>query len=303
MIDLDSKLTGTFVCVCQEGTLRAAAYRLHLEPSSVSRQITALEEQLGLQLLERGRRGVVVTEAGQLLLEHLRRQRADNEALQSDFDALRGMQRGEIVIAIGDGFISDFMANALPSFRAALPGLSFQLLSGSTEKVAHLIREDVAHFGFAFNPAREQALKISERTRQPLELLLNPQSAFAGKKGPVSMAYLAEIPLALPMPNFGIGTLLKETEAAYGVRLRAVVETDSLAVLRNFVRENIGATILPAFAVAREIADGHVITMPIDTPEFQLGEATILMRTGRRLPEAASRLATHSARAMLAFRR
>ena len=303
MIEFDSKLARTFLYVCQERTLRAAAYSLDLEPSSVSRQINTLETQLGLPLLERSRKGVVPTEAGRLLLDHLRRQRADNEALLSDFDALRGMQRGEIVIAIGDGFISDFMANALPSFRAALPGISFQLLSGSTEKVAKLVREDVAHFGFAFNPDREQALRVIERVRQPLEVLLSPQSKHAGSGVAMSMSQLTEIPLALPRPEVGIGTLLRETEATYGVRLSGLVETDSLAVLRNFVREDIGATILPAFVVARELADGHVVTVPLDIPELQKGEATILVRTGRRLPEAASRLATHAARAMLAFRR
>ncbi|WP_158585212.1 LysR family transcriptional regulator [Oceaniradius stylonematis] len=219
MIEFDSKLARTFLYVCQERTLRAAAYSLDLEPSSVSRQINTLETQLGLPLLERSRKGVVPTEAGRLLLDHLRRQRADNEALLSDFDALRGMQRGEIVIAIGDGFISDFMANALPSFRAALPGISFQLLSGSTEKVAKLVREDVAHFGFAINPDREQALRVIERVRQPLEVLLSPQSKHAGSGVAMSMSQLTEIPLALPRPDFGIGTLLRETEATYGVRL------------------------------------------------------------------------------------
>lgn len=303
MIEIDTKLARTFLQVCREGTLRAAAYSLDLEPSSVSRQIAALEEQLGLTLLERGRKGAMPTEAGRLLIDHLRKQRADNEALLSDFDALRNMQRGEVIIAIGDGFISDFMSNALPSFRAALPGISFQLRSGSTEQVTQMVIEDAAHFGFAFNPSKEQALRIVEKVRQPLELLTSPQSELAVKTSPIAMRELADLDLALPMPSFGIGTMLRETEAKYGIRLPALVQTDSLAALRNFVREGIGFTILPAFVVAREIADGQILTRSLDIPELNRGEATIVMRTGRRLPRSATRLLNHCARGMSAFRR
>lgn len=221
----------------------------------------------------------------------------------SEFDALRGMQRGEVTIAIGDGFISDFVSNALPSFRAALPGISFRLRSGSTDKVMNDLREDAAHFGFAFNPRPDEALRVLERARQPLEVLLSPEASEADTAAPLSIGALASLSLGLPMPDFGVGTMLRETEAKYGVRLPAVMEADSLAALRNFVRENLGATVLPAFVVAREIADGTIVTRPLDVPELSRGEATILTRVGRRLPEAATRLIDHAARSMLAFKR
>lgn len=72
--------------------------------SSVSRQIAQLEAQLAIQLVERGRRGVRATEAGKLLLQHLRNQMDELETVLSEFDALRGLRRGQVVIAIGDGF-------------------------------------------------------------------------------------------------------------------------------------------------------------------------------------------------------
>lgn len=303
MLIIDQKHARSFLLVCEEGTLRAAAYRLELEPSSISRQITALENQMGLTLLERGRNGVKPTEAGALLLAFLRHQSADLEALQSDFDALRGMQRGEVTIAIGDGFISDFISNALPSFRTALPGITFRLRSGSSDDVMRDLREDAAHFGFAFNPPPDEAIRLLNKVRQPLEVLLHPEAAAASSTAPLSFRDLANLTLALPLPNFGVGSLLRVTEAKYRSRLPTVLETDSLAALRNFVREDLGATVLPAFVVAREIADGTIVTRRLDVPELSKGEATILARVGRRLPEAATRLINHAARSMLAFKR
>lgn len=254
-------------------------------------------------VLERSRRGVLPTEAGRLLLDHLRQYQADFEALEADLDALRGMRRGEISIAIGDGFIGDFLGNALPSFRKAMPGLTYSLDSGSTEKVMQAVRNDTVHFGFAFNPQPDKSLRVLFKARQPLAVLVSPGSDLARLEAPLSMQQLADLPMALPMSNFGIGVLLRETEAVYGVKLQAVLEANSIAALRNFVREAMGVTILPGFVVAREIADGSIATRALDVPELNRGEAAVLTRNGRRLPEGAVRLANHAARSMLAFQK
>lgn len=303
MVQIDSRSSRAFLIACQEGTIRGAAEILGLEPSSVSRQITDLENNLNIALIERSRRGVSPTEAGQLLLSHLKQQQADVEVLLSDFDALQGMRKGEIIVAIGDGFISDFIGNALPTFRAAMPGLTFQLNSGSTDKVVQLVTNDTVHFGLAYNAKADRTLRTLVRSRQPLEVLFSPSSDLAQSNRPMSLKQLCELPMALPMPKFGIGSLLKETEAQYGVKLQAIMETNSLAALRNFVREDIGVTVLPAFVVAREIADGLIATRPLDVDELAKGEAAIIVRNGRRLPESATRLINHAARTMLAFRK
>lgn len=303
MVQIDSRSSRAFLLACQEGTIRAAADILDLEPSSVSRQITELEANLNITLVERSRRGVTPTQAGQLLLDHLKQQQADIEALISDFDALQGMRKGEIAVAIGDGFISDFITNALPSFRTAMPGLTYQLNSGSTENVMQLVLNDSVHFGLAFNARADRTLRTLFKARQPLKVLFNPNSDFAQSDQPISLKQLAQMPMALPMPKFGIGSLLKETEARYGLKLNAVMEANSLTALRHFVREGLGVTVLPAFVVAREMADDLIVTRPLDVDELTKGETAIIVRSGRRLPESATRLANHAARTMLAFRR
>jgi len=97
--------------------------------------------------------------------------------------------------------------------------------------------------------------------------------------------------------------MIREAEALCGVRLPAVMESNSLAVLRNFVREGLGATILPRFVVAREIADGTIAALPLDVPELSRGESSLIARSGRRLPDAAVKLANHIIGSMKAFER
>ena len=95
--------------------------------------------------------------------------------------------------------------------------------------------------------------------------------------------------------------MIRAAEAAHNLRLTAMVRSDSLMVLRNFVREGLGVTLLPAFVVAREIADGSIATKSLDIPALQQGEASIFTRSGRRLPEGATRLLEHAIRSMSAF--
>src|SRR5713101_6156595 len=61
-----------FVAVCEERNIALAAEREAIVPSAISKRISAMEEQTGTQLLERGRRGVVMTPAGEALLRYAR---------------------------------------------------------------------------------------------------------------------------------------------------------------------------------------------------------------------------------------
>lgn len=299
---MDQKLTSTFLRVCQEGSIRAAAVALEQEPSTISRRLTSLEEELSIQLLERRKKGVTPTEAGALLLRHLRAQMAELEALTAEFDALRGMRRGTVSLAVGDGFISDLIKNALPSFKRMHPEITFNMRSGSTETVMQDVLNDVAHLGFVFNAMPDRQCKVLAHMTQPLQLLVCPSSECANTVAPVSINTLAGMRMALLSSGSGIGAMVREVETTYGVRLNRDLEANSLAAVRNFVREGLGVTVLPSFVVAQEIADGSIVGLPVGIPEFAKGEVSMIARSGRRLPDVAMKLANHALRSMLAFK-
>ena len=299
---MDQKLTSTFLRVCQEGSIRAAAVALEQEPSTISRRLTSLEEELSIQLLERRKKGVTPTEAGALLLRHLRAQMAELEALTAEFDALRGMRRGTVSLAVGDGFISDLIKNALPGFKRMHPEIIFNMRSGSTETVKQDVLNDVTHLGFVFNAMPDRQCKVLAHMTQPLQLLVSPSSECANSVAPVSINTLAGMRMALLSSGSGIGAMVRQVETTYGVRLNRALEANSLAAVRNFVREGLGVTVLPSFVVAQEIADGSIAGLPVDIPEFAKGEVSMIARSGRRLPDVAMKLANHAMRSMLAFK-
>lgn len=302
MFKIETAQAASFMAAIEDGSIRSASERLEVEPSTISRQIKALEASLNVTLIERSRRGVRPTEAGNILLTYLKRQQSDQEVLLSEFDELMGMRRGELVVAVGDGFISDFIGNALKSYKIAFSGFTYDLLSGSTDQVLHAVRTDHAHIGLAYNAGKERAIRIAAQVKQPLKVLVSPTSQWADMNEPITMKELETLPCALLKSGFGVGDMIREAESVHGVRLQATVQSNSLVVLRNFVREGLGATVLPSFVVTREIADGTIITKSIDIPELSKGEASVFTRSGRRLPEGATRLVDHIMRSMAAFK-
>lgn len=299
---IETTQAASFLVACEEESIRSAAERLGMEPSSISRQIKSLEKALDMTLIERGRRGVRPTEAGLILVSYLKRQQNDQETLLSEFDALRGMRSGELVVAVGDGFISDFVGNGLRAFQTKFPGFTYDLISGSTDQILHAVRTDQAHIGLAYNARPERMIRTAARVTQPLVVLMSPQSEWANLTVPVTMRNLTELPCALLKSGFGVGDIIRTAESAQGVRLKATVHADSLAVLRNFVRESMGVTVLPSFVVTREIEDGSIMTKALSINVFNQGDAAVFTRAGRRLPEGAIRLVNDLVKSMAAFK-
>jgi len=273
------------------GSIRSAADLLDMEPSSVSRNIAALERTLSVTLIERGRRGVRPTDAGAVLIAFLRREQGEYEALQSEFDALRGLQRGSLTIAIGEGFVGDFIGNALKSFAQDFPGIDYHLNTGSTEQVMDLVGTDQAHLGLAYNVEKDPHLRLLAEAAQPIALISGTE--FSDRHNlPETLAPsdIANLPCALLTRAFGVGSVVEKASRRNKLLLSASVRTDSIAVLKSFVREGLGVTFLPRFVVVREIMEGSMVAHNLSMPDFGLGYAHLIARRGRRLPEAAVKL-------------
>ncbi|GAB5468387.1 MAG: LysR family transcriptional regulator [Rhodospirillales bacterium] len=298
---LDPKQMDCFFQAVTTGKIRTAAERLGLEPSSVSRQITQLEQSLAIGLVERGRLGVKTTEAGDALMAYVRNQTTELESLLSVLDDIRGMRRGSLSIAVGEGFVGDLLETALRLFCDEHPAIHLELETGGSEAVVARVLSDSAHLGLAYNPGADRNLHSFASRRQPMMLLAAPQHPAAALPEPVSLAALSTFPCALLSHGFGVRESLKVAEDEDGIRLRAGVHTNSIAVLKNYVRSCLGVTLLPAFVVVRELKDGVMIAKPLEDKALSSGEAHLLGRHGRRLPVTGSVLVNYLKRHMGVF--
>ncbi|MCJ9690552.1 LysR family transcriptional regulator [Rhizobium sp. PRIMUS64] len=271
------------------GSVRGGAELLNTSPSALSRQISRMEAELGVSLLERHGRGVRPTEAGGLFLQYFNDQRLQIETVIQGVWEILGLQRGTVSIALGRGFGEDIMP-ILRSFSQTHSNVQLNLSFGSTDEIIQKIVEDDAHLGLAYNPPKDTKLHSHSSKRHPMCVVTKPDHPLVmlGRKAKVSD--LSEYDLGLLPGRFGIRQVLLFAEDNEHVMLSPKLVANSTRVLERFAAEWGGVIVSPEFAVQREIETGNLVALEFEEAFLQAGEAHLLTRRGRRLPPAASAL-------------
>jgi DNA-binding transcriptional LysR family regulator len=272
------------------GSMRAAADSLGVAVSSVSRQISQLEAEIGLALIEHGRRNLKLTESGQLLIEHYSDQLRLYEAFEAKLSDIKGLRTGRILLAVGEGFIGQPLSNMLVRFNAKHPGLFINVhMSASSNEVVHLVADDDAHLGLVFQSADDPRIRVLASVRQPLCAIMSCGHTLASHKL-LKLADLGGYSLCLPESSFKTRQLLQLAETDERLSLQPSITANSLALLKCLLSTGDFYTVLPTLAVSREIESGQLAAVPIDSPALQETSVQLISRLGRRLPPAPLRM-------------
>ena len=120
---VDVRQLRCFVAVAEELHFGRAAARLHVAQPAVSQTVKAMEAELGVVLLERTNRRVVLTDAGRVLLDHARAVVAHLDAILAAMARVRAGEEGRITLAVAVGLPPNLLPALLERFRAELPGV------------------------------------------------------------------------------------------------------------------------------------------------------------------------------------
>lgn len=298
---IEAKALRHFLAVVRSGSIRGAADRLHVAPSVVSRQIADLEHSLGLVLFARTARGAVLTEAGELLLEHGKRLSEEHDFLAEQLARLSGVEQGRVRIVCGEGFVGDLIENGLKAFLAVYPGIRYELTLAGTDEIVETIIGGETDIGIAYNPGVDTRIRSLAIHRQPLCLIAGPEEPLLSRKD-LKLVDCLDRPMALMTKGHGVRQLVGQIAADSGRAVAPVLETPSIDALRRFAIAGLGVTFLPAFAVDNEIKRGTLCAAELADATLAQASAHLMVRAHRRLPISVERLATCLSQAMSAFR-
>jgi DNA-binding transcriptional LysR family regulator len=190
MSDLDLRKLRYFVAVADELNYGRAAERLHIAQPVLSRQITALERELGVALFARSKRGTQLTEAGLLLRE-------DARALMRTAAALQ--RRARVAGRAGQHFTVGFMPGVIvtPAVRLLeerFPGLRVDVVRTSWDDQVEMVHDGRVHVSFVRLPVPRRGLTVIPLFSEPRVVAL-PASHFLADRKFVLVADLAPLDL------------------------------------------------------------------------------------------------------------
>jgi DNA-binding transcriptional LysR family regulator len=197
------------------GTMRAASEKLNVEPSTISRQIAEHEKALGIELIEKRRRKITLTEAGKLTIEYYREINAQKETYQANLENLKSAKSGKINLSTGNAIITDEFCSMLDRFITANPNLKLHIHTGGAREIINHVLTDESHFGIIFHITKEPKISIRLSLPQPLQAIVSPSHPFAQQEA-VELVDIAKEPLALPSKSFQLRQIILEAESTKG---------------------------------------------------------------------------------------
>jgi DNA-binding transcriptional LysR family regulator len=273
------------------GTMNAASESLDIATSSVSRQIAQLESELGLPLIEKGRRKIGLTEAGEAVCKYYREKMSQEEAFLSHIEEMKKVRTGKIVLAVGEAFITQRFSDMLDGFMQQYPGLEIRVAISNTTSVSAQVRDDQAHLGLIFDVPREPGISARVTIPQPLRIIVNGQHHLRAARD-VSLSSIQQESIGLPDSGYRIRQIIHDAEQEEGVFLEPSLVTNSLALLKDFVLSGRGISILPELVVRDKLQDGSLCALASSNPALQRTQTSLIIRAGRQLPLGAYRLMT-----------
>ncbi|OIQ98366.1 HTH-type transcriptional regulator DmlR [mine drainage metagenome] len=246
-----------FVRVAESKSFSEAARRLNLSKSVISRQVSALETDLGARLLHRTTRNLTLTEVGAAYLERCQRILADIEEANQSVSTLQATPRGKLRISAPVPFTTTHLAPALPDFLTRYPDMEIDLVLN--DRFVNLVEEG---FDLAIRIGKLDDSSLIARFLAPARIAAVASPDYLARHGtPAAPADLARHRCLcysnLTSPDEW--TFQAADGSRSTVKVRGRVRANNGDVLRQAAISGLGVTVLPTFIVGADLQAGTLV--------------------------------------------
>ena len=270
-----------FVALAEEGQFTAAARRMNIVQSGLSVTIKEMEQELGVQLVNRTTRTVSLTDAGELFLEHTRSSlltlKEGIEAVRSRDGVVRGRLHLGILQSLGP-YVD--LPVLLRTLRTRYPQVEFSVRSLSTEKIPALVRSGYVDLSFHALVAEKNwaGLNIIPFAQDSLVAICSSKHTLAERRS-ASLDLLSKESFVDLTPERALRALVDRTFSENNLTRDSVYQVSDVGTMLQFVAGGLGVSIVPA-ALARSSAHARQLhVLPITTQGHRLPKWRIVIAT------------------------
>lgn len=245
--------------VATQGSFSKAAEDLFVSQPAVTKQINSLEDELGIKLFERNNKGIVLTAAGKLLLEHAGVILAQFRRLKNDMSLLSEQVSGELTIGASTTIAQYVLPPVLAQFRQANPSLKFTLLNENSSTVENLLQRHEINLGIIEGLPDNSALQYTLFIKDELVLITHKTSIYH-RLETCSLNDLRKSDLVLREKGSGTLEVFEDFIQQYGLNLddmNTLIQLGSTESIKLFLKHADAIGIVSIQAVKDDILNGE----------------------------------------------
>lgn len=280
-----------FVAIAEAHSITAGAERSALALASASARIKGMEAALGVALLERQRRGIRLTAAGESLLDHARIVLHQVATMQGDLTAYARGLKARIHMLANTSGAAEHLPKALASFLAKHPAISIDVEERESTEIANALASGAADIGIAVDAVLPEGLERFPFCDDRLVLVVPPHDEFAQRRQ-IGFRDVAGHDFVGLTEGSALQNHIAAQAAKLGIRLRIRARLKGFDAVCQMVEAGVGIAIVPEVAARRYSRSMKIKTVRMTEP-WTSRRLAICMRSRSSLPRPVQQLADH----------
>jgi DNA-binding transcriptional LysR family regulator len=233
-----------FIAVCEERNIANAAKREAIVPSAVSKRISQMEQEAGVQLLERGRRGVTVTAAGEALCRYARESLQLLDRMQAELGAFADGVQGHVRVFASKSAVAQVLPEDISLFAKRYRDVRVSLEEREIWEVVRGVEEGRADIGVCWNAVDLRGLRTFPYHRDQLAVVVHPDHPLA-KRTPVSFEDTIDFEHVDIVARSIMQTTQRSVAAAAGKQMRYRIQVSTVDAAYRIVAAQLAVAIVP----------------------------------------------------------
>lgn len=259
------------MAVVQEANFTRASEKVFVSQSALSQQIQALEQDVGAILLDRSKRSIRLTAAGEVLYHHAQRIFLELEQAEVAIQELEGLQRGELRIGVVQT-VNDYLMPMLAStFTNCHPQIKLSIEELPSDEIEIRLARGDLQVGVGFLPSTSQNINSQTLFEEQLVLIVRDDH-FLAQQTSVPVTSLDQIPMVMLSNTYCTRRLWEESALLTPAQPQIVMEMNTVSSILGVVETSGLATILPQFILTQNFSNRLIsVGLTDPTPSRQVG--------------------------------
>ncbi len=283
---MEIKQLRAFVAISEEKTFTAGAKRVHVTQAAVSMQIRQLEEEIGLPLFTRTPRRVILTEAGEQLLQRARKILREHEVALEELAEIAGAEHGRLRIGSASAmFATEQLPIILQELKGTYPNSEISVISGTSDTLVEKIMHGETDVAFVSLPVDMPGIQTELLYSDEVVAIAHPSHPLADKKY-ISAAHLAGEKLILGEKGGNTRRMVDDFFSEHSLTPNIVMELSRQEAINKMVEKRMGVGIAGEKSCAKDLKAGKLASWWIEGAEIKWNLGLARLRGGYYSPIA-----------------